>query len=120
MISPIPFTFGEETASSDDAVCAAIPAGIMSKTVLLTSIAAQLKFPEYFGNNWDALEQCIRDLSWLPSGRVVAKHADIPLVGDPKEASVYASILADAVIKMSRSKDHPLAVVFPSELPEQI
>lgn len=27
--------------------------------------AQQLKLPEYFGNNWDALADCVCDFSWL-------------------------------------------------------
>jgi hypothetical protein len=29
--------------------------------------AAALQFPWYFGWNWDAFDECIRDLEWLPA-----------------------------------------------------
>lgn len=34
------------------------------KEALLTQIAAELDFPDWFGQNWDALEDCLTDLSW--------------------------------------------------------
>ena len=32
---------------------------------LFNSIANVMKFPDYFGKNWDALDECLRDLDWL-------------------------------------------------------
>jgi len=34
------------------------------KEALLARIAAALDFPAWFGGNWDALEDCLTDLSW--------------------------------------------------------
>ena len=38
---------------------------------LLDAIAAAFDFPDYFGANWDALEECLRDMSWAPAGGYV-------------------------------------------------
>jgi hypothetical protein len=47
-------------------------AGADSKEALLASIARALAFPQWFGGNWDALEDCLSDLSWREAqGRVL-------------------------------------------------
>ena len=35
-----------------------------AKEELLKNIAQALDFPDWFGHNWDALEDCLTDLSW--------------------------------------------------------
>jgi hypothetical protein len=37
---------------------------VTDKVALLRRIAARLSFPAWFGENWDALEDCLTDLSW--------------------------------------------------------
>lgn len=39
--------------------------GIDSKEKLLAVVAQGLRFPDYFGFNWDATLDCLRDLGWL-------------------------------------------------------
>ena len=34
-------------------------------------IGAALQFPYYFGENFNALDECLRDLAWLPASRYV-------------------------------------------------
>jgi len=38
--------------------------GLKGKEDLLRTLAADLGFPKWFGGNWDALEDCLSDLSW--------------------------------------------------------
>jgi hypothetical protein len=38
------------------------------KPELLKNISAALEFPDWFGANWDALEDCLTDLSWRKAG----------------------------------------------------
>jgi len=33
---------------------------------LFDYLAEALGFPDYFGRNWDAVDECLRDLSWVP------------------------------------------------------
>jgi RNAse (barnase) inhibitor barstar len=38
---------------------------LASKAGLLQRAARAFNFPEWFGKNWDALNECLTDLSWL-------------------------------------------------------
>ena len=34
------------------------------KASLLAALGRELNLPDYYGDNWDALEECLADLSW--------------------------------------------------------
>ncbi len=47
------------------------------KDALLTALGAALHFPDYYGANWDALEECLGDLSWQVGPlSLLITHAD--------------------------------------------
>jgi RNAse (barnase) inhibitor barstar len=51
---------------------------IESKEAFLAQVARALHFPVWFGDNWDALEDCLTDLSWIDAASyvVILAHAD--------------------------------------------
>jgi hypothetical protein len=114
------FYFGEAQALGDPSAPAEVPAGVATKDQLFEAISRVLKFPDYFGGNWDAFEECLRDLSWLPPGVVFLKHTDLPLTGDTPSLKVYLSILQGATDKWAAESERSLVVGFPVQCREQI
>lgn len=53
-------------------------AGCEDKAEFLRRMAAALRFPDWFGHNWDAFADCMADLGWLPADGyvIVLDHAD--------------------------------------------
>ena len=118
-----PFRFDDSDLPGSPALVAEVPAGITTKEALLDELYRRLRFPDYFGDNWDALEECIRDLSWLPAGPVVIRHHDLPLAADVAGQKIYLSILRGAVEKeraVPGQRLRDLIVVFPSRTRDQV
>jgi RNAse (barnase) inhibitor barstar len=67
------------------------------KPAMLEALAEALAFPDWFGGNWDALEDCLTDLSWLDGGvTLLIDSADLPEAVAPEAWDVLLDILADA------------------------
>ena len=54
-----------ERCSSDCAVVIDV-SEVSCDRDLFEKLASSLHFPDYFGNNWDAVDECLADLEWLP------------------------------------------------------
>jgi RNAse (barnase) inhibitor barstar len=84
------------------------PAGLALKIVkgchcktpahLFAEFARALEFPDYFGHNWDALEECLADLEWLPAKGYILLITDAAhvLLDDEEEYETFLEVLRDA------------------------
>jgi RNAse (barnase) inhibitor barstar len=64
---------------------------------LFAEFARALEFPDYFGHNWDALEECLADLEWLPAKGYILLITDAECVlPDEEEYETFLEILRDA------------------------
>lgn len=94
----------------DDATTVGAVTDADDRAGVLAGIGRALRFPAYYGANLDALEECLRDLSWLPPGPVTLVWADTALRGaDPRTHRAVLAILTD--VAGAESGDHPLRVV---------
>lgn len=50
---------------------------VSGKSDIFNSFFKSLKFPDYFGKNWDALYDCITDLGWLKNKNTVVLIKEI-------------------------------------------
>jgi len=93
-------------------------AGARDKPALLATVARALDFPDWFGGNWDALEDCLTDLSWLDGeGQVLLIEASSTVAhGD---LAIFRDVLASSARHWA-ARRKPFFAVFvdgPPDLP---
>jgi len=93
---------GEETAG-----LAAAPPGFVSRTIdgrrcrtkaaLLDALVHAFSLPAATGRNWDAIEEALADLEWLPArGYVlIVTEADVLLADAPDDYRIFVAMLED-------------------------
>lgn len=86
---------------------AAVPLEV-GKEAMLRAIAQALAFPQWFGGNWDALEDCLADLSWRAGKGHVILFAQAP-GGD--DLGILFDVL-DSVGQFWRERGRPFFAVF--------
>jgi len=101
----------EQAARGSALAVVRIPlAGASAKGAVLERIAAALTFPDWFGGNWDALEDCLGDLSWMPaSGHVLLFEDSAQVARD--ERGILVDILASTAAERS-ARGRPFFAVF--------
>jgi RNAse (barnase) inhibitor barstar len=70
-----------------------------NKHDLLDILSRELKFPDYFGSNWDALEECLGDIA--PNSVLFIYGIKNLQIHDLLAYTTFVSILKDAVAKTS-------------------
>jgi len=74
---------------------------------LLGEWARAFAFPSYFGHNWDAFDECITDLDWLPAYCYIAIVSDASTVlpYDDAAFAIFIRVLRSAAIAWSTPQD---------------
>lgn len=89
---------------------------------VLAEFAAALQIPPYFGENLNALDECLNDLEWLPGGPLVLVILQAELVldrGAAKDRDLLAGILAGATAAWAQGANGParaVSVIFQTPL----
>jgi RNAse (barnase) inhibitor barstar len=87
-------------------------AGVRTKDELLARLAERLRFPEWFGGNWDALNDVLAEQAWeQPNGIVLTlEHCSDLAAADP-EAFETALEVFDSVAESCYDEDIPFWVL---------
>jgi RNAse (barnase) inhibitor barstar len=80
---------------------------------LFDDLSISLKFPDYFGVNWDAVYDCLRDFSWISQRKIVLIHRNIDV--NVNFLSTYIEVLYCAIQSWKENEEHEFEVVFPTK-----
>lgn len=78
-----------------------------------------LKFPDYFGYNWNAVYDCLRDFNWITTEGVVLVHIELPELTQEKLKN-YIEMLVDVVQDWKEGEEHYFKVIFPESAKDLI
>ena len=71
--------------------------GVTNLDELFNRLSIAFEFPDYFGNNWNALDECINDLDWLnKDSYVLILESMDSMLKDEQNFNILIRILRDA------------------------
>lgn len=80
---------------------------------------AAMQFPDYFGENWDALLDCLTDLEWLPGDAylLVVTQGDLVLDREADQLRALLEVWENAAEEWAKAQDsqgvpRPFHIVF--------
>ncbi|MFS2189218.1 barstar family protein [Mucilaginibacter sp. Mucisp84] len=79
---------------------------------LLKKLSEVLKFPDYFGGNWNAVYDCLCDFHWIEKKGVVLVHNVMPMLTEEK-LKAYIEVLHDATKSWGIDEAHYFKVMLP-------
>jgi len=112
-MSQIVFVEHPSSYQSTDAFIAHL-SQVGNRDELFRQLFTVLKLPDYFGYNWDALSDCLRDFHWIDQKQIVLVH-DECLALDEQSLGQYLRVLLEAVQDWKSDEEHSLSIVFPTE-----
>jgi hypothetical protein len=103
----------------DFAVARADLGDCADKPTVLARLGRALRFPDWYGGNWDALADCLGDLSWLPAPGylVLVEHSGAWRGADEEGFGTLLAILNEAAADW-RDRNVAFWVLLPLPAPE--
>ncbi len=93
---------------------------IVDRASLFHQFTTTMQFPEYFGHNWDALEDCLTDLFHEDAVNrqiIILDRLDNFAIDDPHQWSMLLDICRSTV-KYWQDTDTPMYILLRSDLPQ--
>lgn len=107
--------FSDELRVDNKPETVRVSKGVKKKEELFELFSARLNFPSYFGNNWDALFDCLKKQSAL-----ILLHEDLPFNENSNERKVYICLLYDLLTSLGNSGSPRMHVYFPDKYKNEI
>lgn len=108
--------FSEYSCCDNESLEVDMPSGIIDPKYIFAFYSWVFNFPGWFGNNWDALADCLRDITPMNFRRILIKHVDVPFMTGSRDRAIYLDVLLSTCI-LHRGM---LVVTFPNELLDEV
>lgn len=107
------FKYANKSVSYGDGgvFIARVDPNIADTDELLRSLYYLLWFPGYFGFNWNALYDCLRDLDWISENKIKIVHDSLPRIPE-SDLRIYLEVLQDSILDWVGDERHQLEVYF--------
>ena len=92
---------------------------VNSEDELFEKLSEILKFPDYFGYNWNAVYDCLRDFNWITMEGIVLVHIELPKLTQEKLKN-YIEMLVNVVQDWKEGEEHYFKVIFPESTKDLI
>jgi hypothetical protein len=93
---------------------------IVDRASLFDRFATTMQFPEYFGHNWDALEDCLTDIFYedaVDRQLIILGRLDNFAIDDPHQWSMLLAI-CKSTVEYWQDTATPMYILISSNLPQ--
>lgn len=113
-----PFVFGTQS-HDDDTIARCLISQPLDRHSLLAALAENLRFPGYFGMNWDAMVDCLCDIPKRPK-LIAIDHLQVPSLSKSDLRRYVLALLFASNELDSFGEGEKLVVSFPESARELI
>jgi RNAse (barnase) inhibitor barstar len=107
------FTDNVNSVAVPDATFVRMDGSVANKRELFQEFCEKLHFPDYFGENWDAFNDCLCSLDdWLVQPNLVLIYEQMPNL-PYADMTIFIEILYDYIIKKYVDTPYQIWCVFP-------